>query len=300
MFTDSRLVPFFAVLCAVLWGSAYPAIKLGYEYFMIDAGAAYDKLLFAGYRFFLAGIILLAVQKFAGKSIMPERKKDFIKFFCLGLVHTFLQYVLLYLGMTNTTGVKSSIVGSSSVFMSIVIAHFLYSNDRLNWRKMVGCLSGVLAVLLLNLDSGFTLQALKFNWAGDGLILLSTLMGCLGCIGNKELSRENNVFTITGWQLILGSIMLLTVGMLNGGALIFYSFKCYLLLIYMALLSSVALLVWSALYKYNKVGKIAVYSFLTPVFGVILSAVWLGESLNDPKLLVALLITSWGIYFVNK
>lgn len=284
----------------MLWGSAYPAIKLGYEYFMIDTGAAYDKLLFAGYRFFLAGIILLTVQLFCGRSIMPEKKADFGKFFLLGLVHTFLQYVLLYLGMTNTTGVKSSIVGSSSVFMSIIIAHVLYQNDKLNWRKMTGCLSGMVAVLLLNLDSGLTFQTLNFNWAGDGLILFSTLMGCLGCIGNKELSRENNVFTITGWQLILGSLMLLAVGMLNGGVLIFHSFKCCLLLGYMALLSSVALLIWSALYKYNKVGKIAVYSFLTPVFGVILSAAWLGESLHDPKLLAALFITSWGIYFVNK
>ncbi|MNP60016.1 EamA-like transporter family protein [compost metagenome] len=54
------------------------------------------------------------------------------------------------------------------------------------------------------------------------------------------------------------------------------------------------------LLKYNKVGKVSVYNFLIPVFGALLSAVFLGESIMELKNLVALLFVSIGIYFVNR
>ena len=72
------------------------------------------------------------------------------------------------------------------------------------------------------------------------------------------------------------------------------------LLLYMALLSSVAFAVWSLLLKHNPVGMIAAFNFLIPVFGVALSAIFLGESLLRWSYLAALVLVCAGIWLVTR
>lgn len=98
----------------------------------------------------LAGIILMIIQKAMGKSIMPKALSDFKSLIILGIVHTLLQYVFLYIGMANTTGVKSSILGSVGIFVSIILAHFIYKNDKLSLNKIIGCIIGFLAIIVIN------------------------------------------------------------------------------------------------------------------------------------------------------
>jgi drug/metabolite transporter (DMT)-like permease len=72
------------------------------------------------------------------------------------------------------------------------------------------------------------------------------------------------------------------------------------LLIYMALLSSAAFSLWNLLLKHNKVGPVSVYNFLTPIFGSILSAIFLGENIFEYKNMIALILVCLGIWMVNK
>ena len=52
--------------------------------------------------------------------------------------------------------------------------------------------------------------------------------------------------------------------------------------------------------KYNRVGEVTVFNFLIPVFGAILSAIFLGESILELKYMVALVLVCTGIYLVTK
>lgn len=298
IFTNKKYIIILAILCTFLWGSAYPAIKLGYDVFGIHSDDSYLKLIFAGYRFLIAGIILITIQKLMGKSIMPKSIGDFKGFMLLGFIYTLMQYVFLYIGMANTTGVKSSILGSLSSFVSIFLVHFIYKDDKLSVKKVTGCIIGFLSIIVLNFEGG-TING-SFKLMGDGLLILSALMGSVGSIYNKNLVKANDVFVITGWQLIFGSLMLIIIGKSAGGNLSITSAESGILLLYMALLSSVALVIWSTLYKYNKVGNITMYNFLTPIFGAILSAVLLGESIFEIKSLIALALACIGIWIVNR
>ena len=298
IFTNKKYIIIFAILCTFLWGSAYPAIKLGYDVFGIHSDDSYLKLIFAGYRFLIAGIILITIQKLMGKSIMPKSIGDFKGFMLLGFIYTLMQYVFLYIGMANTTGVKSSILGSLSSFVSIFLVHFIYKDDKLSVKKVTGCIIGFLSIIVLNFEGG-TING-SFKLMGDGLLILSALMGSIGSIYNKNLVKTNDVFVITGWQLIFGSLMLIIIGKSAGGNLSIASTESGILLLYMALLSSVALVIWSTLYKYNKVGNITMYNFLTPIFGAILSAFLLGESIFEVKSLIALALACTGIWIVNR
>ena len=298
IFTNKKYIILLAILCTFLWGSAYPAIKLGYEVFGINSDDSYLKLIFAGYRFLIAGIILIIIQKLMGKSIMPKSLRDFKSFMLLGFMYTLMQYVFLYIGMTNTTGVKSSILGSLSSFINIFLVHFIYKDDKLSLKKITGCIIGFLSIVVLNFETGTINGAFKLM--GDGLLILSALMGSVGSIYNKNLVKDNDVFVTTGWQLIFGSLMLIIIGKSAGGNLVIVSAESGILLLYMALLSSVALVIWSTLYKYNKVGNITMYNFLTPIFGAILSAFLLGESIFEVKSLIALALACTGIWIVNR
>jgi len=298
IFTNKKYIILLAILCTFLWGSAYPAIKLGYDVFGIHSDDSYLKLIFAGYRFLIAGIILITIQKLMGKSIMPKSIGDFKGFMLLGFIYTLMQYVFLYIGMANTTGVKSSILGSLSSFISIFLVHFIYKDDKLSAKKITGCIIGFLSIIVLNFEVG-TING-SFKLMGDGLLIFSALMGSVGSIYNKNLVKTNDVFVITGWQLIFGSLMLIIIGKSAGGNLSIASAESGILLLYMALLSSVALVIWSTLYKYNKVGNITMYNFLTPIFGAILSAFLLGESIFEVKSLIALALACTGIWIVNR
>lgn len=298
IFTNKKYIILLAILCTFLWGSAYPAIKLGYEVFGIHSENSYLKLIFAGYRFLIAGIILIIMQKLMGKSIMPKSIGDFKGFMLLGFIYTLMQYVFLYIGMANTTGVKSSILGSLGSFISIFIAHFIFKDDKLSVKKIIGCIIGFSSIIALNFEGGNIYGSFKLM--GDGLLILSALMGSVGSIYNKNLVKNNDVFVITGWQLILGSLMLILIGKSSGGNLVVASAESGILLLYMALISSVALVIWSTLYKYNKVGNITMYNFLTPIFGAILSAFLLGESIFNFESLIALVLACTGIWIVNR
>ena len=72
-----------------------------------------------------------------------------------------------------------------------------------------------------------------------------------------------------------------------------------LLLIYMALLSTIAFTLWAEMIKYNPVGKVAIFGFSIPVFGVALSALFLKENIWTLQNLAALILVSVGILIVN-
>ncbi|MDP4104571.1 MAG: EamA/RhaT family transporter, partial [Bacillota bacterium] len=76
-FTDAKFVAAIATLCCLLWGSAYPAIKIGYILFKINTNDIASKFLFAGYRFVIAGVILLIVAQLYGKRIFSFSKRNF-------------------------------------------------------------------------------------------------------------------------------------------------------------------------------------------------------------------------------
>ncbi|EQB87271.1 hypothetical protein M918_09875 [Clostridium sp. BL8] len=93
VFRDKRVVAIIAALCCLLWGSAYPAVKSGYTLFSIAASDIPSKIVFAGYRFTLAGFIVLLAAQISGKRIFSLSSKDFSRVLILGITQTTLQYI---------------------------------------------------------------------------------------------------------------------------------------------------------------------------------------------------------------
>ena len=286
-FTNKKIIIIFAMICCFLWGSAYPAIKIGYEVFNIAENDLSSKIVFAGYRFVLAGIIVLVLAIILKKKVFKLNKKQIIQLIVLGITQTTLQYTFFYIGLSYTSGVNAAILNGTGTFFSIIIAHFLYKNDRISLNKILGCIIGFAGVVLVSLK-------------GDVLIVLSTLVTSAAVIYGKTLSQKQDTFIITGYQLLIGGIVLVILGVSFGGYLLNFNIESISLLIYMAVLSAVAFSLWTLLLKYNKVGKIAVFYFLIPVFGTILSSIFLDENIFNIKTFIALILVCIGIFLVNK
>lgn len=288
-----------AFLCCALWGSAFPCIKIGYELFQIESSQTATQILFAGYRFTLAGILSILIGSLLGRSFLIPKKETYSKILNLCIFQTVLQYVCFYIGLAHTSGVKASIIEGVNVFVAILIASLIFHQEKLTVRKMLGSVIGFSGVVLVNLI-GNELSG-KFSILGEGNILLSTVAYAFSSVLMKRYSKKENPVTLSGYQFVLGGTMMIGIGFLLGGRIEHMTTGGLAMLIYLAFLSAVAYALWGILLKYNPVSKVAVFGFMNPVFGVLLSAVLLKEygTLSYISIL-SLVLVCLGIYMVNK
>ncbi len=297
-FSDRRVVVLLASFCCLLWGSAYPAIKSGYELFSIATNDIPSKMVFAGYRFAFAGLILLLLAVLTRRDILINGRRSFFSISLLGLTQTSLQYVFFYIGLAYTTGVKGSIMNATGTFFSVLMAHFIYRYDRLSLNKVAGCLIGFAGVMVVNFSPD--LLDFQFTLLGEGFVVIAAFILAAAMIYGKKLSQEMDSVVLTGYQLSIGGVVLVFAGYVTGGTLTGFTLQSTALLAYMVVLSSAAFALWTVLLKYNRVGLVSVFNFLVPVFGAVLSAIFLGESILEWKNVVALGMVCWGIWLVTQ
>ncbi len=297
-FSDRRVVILLASFCCLLWGSAYPAIKSGYALFDIAANDIPSKMVFAGYRFVFAGLILLVLAILMRRDMLIRNGRSFISISLLGLTQTALQYVFFYIGLAYTSGVKGSIMNATGTFFSVLMAHFIYRYDRLSLSKVAGCLIGFAGVMVVNFSAD--LLDFQFTLLGEGFVVIAAFILSAAMIYGKRLSQEMDSVVLTGYQLSIGGLVLVFAGYATGGTLTGFTLQSTALLGYMVVLSSAAFALWTVLLKYNRVGLISVFNFLVPVFGAVLSAIFLGESILEWKNVVALGMVCWGIWLVTQ
>ena len=298
LYRDRRFVVGMAVLCCLLWGSAFPAVKAGYALLHVAKADTAAQMLFAGWRFLAAGAILLVLALANGKPVAAPRA-EVGRLVGLGLFQTTLQYVFFYVGLAHATGVKSSIMNATGAFFGVLLAHFLYRDDRLTPRKALGCLLGFAGVLAVNLGGQGGLD-LDFSLLGEGFVVAAAFVLAAASIWGKAISQRIDPMVMTGWQLAIGGAALLAIGAAAGGRLGGFDIRALALLAYMAGLSAAAFALWSLLMKHNPVGMLAVFNFLIPVFGVLLSALFLHEPVLAWKNAAALILVCGGIFLVTR
>lgn len=297
IFTKNHIIMILALISCALWGSAFPSIKIGYKLFSIGAGDTYEKIIFAGFRFLLSSMMIFLFCA-ATKRTLKVTKEDFYKLILLGLIQTAIQYTFFYIGLSNTSGTKGSILAATSTFFSVILAHFFYEEDKLTTKKIVGVILGFIGVALVNMG-GKTIEG-GFKFTGEGFVILSSLMGALGGIYTKKISKGMDTFLISGYQLFIGSLFLIVTGFIGGGSGISSTFKGYSLLLYLAFISAAAFSLWTILLKYNGVGKVSIYKFTIPLFGVFLSYIFLGERLLGTNVVLSIVLVTISIILINK
>lgn len=287
-----------ALICCALWGSAFPCIKLGYAWMQIDSADTAAQILYAGTRFTIAGILTVIFGSLLQQKALIPSAGAIPKVIGLSMLQTVLQYLFFYVGLAHASGVNSSIIEGMNVFVALLIAGLLFGLEKITARKMIGCSVGFAGVLIVALSGG---SVGSLAWNGEGFIFLSTVAYAFSSVVLKKLSKKENPVMLSGWQFVAGGLIMIACGLAFGGRLGNFSPKAIGMLLWLASVSAIAYSLWGILLKYNPVSKVAVFGFMNPVFGVILSA-WLLKESDKLNLsaLAALILVCAGIYICNS
>ena len=289
-----------ASLCCLLWGSVVPFLNVGYREFVIAAGDTPALILFAGCRFFLAGVLTVAFACVSRRRFVCPKKGNWRLAVKLSLMQTALQYLLFYVGVANTPSVKAAIIQGLIAFVNILIACYIFRSERMNALKWIGGLLGVAGIVLVNFDGTGLEGALTL--AGEGALLASMVTNGISAGLIKRYGRYEDATTLSGWQFILGGMVMILCGCALGGRLHPQSFTAIGVLLYLAMVSAVAYTLWAVLLNHNPVSSVTVYTFLQPIFGVALSLVMVNAGADAPLLryAAALALVSAGIMVVVR
>lgn len=298
IFKDSRYQSILAIFCALGWSLAYPLIKIGYQEFRIDSVDLGGKILFAGIRFFFAGVLVLVFCCFQKTGIEMKKKNDVLWLILLAVVNTTLHYMFAYIGLGYNPSARSTILDSMGGFFLIILSTIIFSDDKLSASKVAGCVLGIAGIMTINIQPGVDFFE-NITFRGDGMILLNACCAAFGGVITRVVSKKMNIMQATGQSMMIGGALLLVIGFVAGTKSQWsFGMKGMLVLVALIMISAVCFAVYNELLAYHPISKIAIYNALIPVLGVIFAALLLKEELKW-QYFIAVVMVACGIYLVN-
>ena len=287
----------FALSAAMAWGWAYPLIKLGFAEFQITQLMTGSKMLFAGIRFILAGLIVLAIAAASRRRFAVAAGSSWLYVLLFALLNTGLHYYFFYVGLSYSDGARAAILNSLGTFMLVLLACLFFKSDKLTANKVIGCVLGFAGIMALNI--GGAQGGGGFPFMGDGMIILNALCSALAGLMTRGLGKRVDVFVGTGYSLALGGVMLVVPGLLLGGTLPAVTLAGVGILLLLVSISALGFTLYNKLLTCNPVGKVAIFNSLIPVVGAVTSCMCLGEPFYWKYVVAAGLATA-GIYLINR
>lgn len=298
IFKDNRYKSILAMLCALGWSLAYPLIKIGYRELQIDSGDVGGKILFAGIRFFFAGILVWVFCCFSKRSSGGRDKNYLLWLLLLAVINTTLHYMFAYIGLGYNPSARSTILDSMGSFLLIILSTIVFSDDRVSVAKVIGCVLGIAGIMVINIQPGSGFFD-DITFKGDGMILLNACCAAIGGVITRVVSKKMDMLQATGQSMAAGGTLLLIVGFLIGTDNIWhFSIKGIVVLAALILISAVCFAIYNELLAYHPISEIAIYNALIPVLGVIFAAFLLDEELKW-QYFIAVVMVACGIYCVN-
>ena len=278
-----------ALFCCALWGISTPIVKMGYNF--VDASHVPSLLLWVGLQFIVSGFLtVVAYSIFSKKFLFPE-KENIKGVAIVSVLQTVLQYALLYIGLLHTTSVKGAILKSTDVFFVALIASLLFKLEKLTAKKLISCIIGFIGIIIMNLDG----LSLNISPIGDGLVVLAILSYSFSVVMIRLFAQKEDPIVLCGYQMALGGVIMLLIGVMFNGKIDIVGLLP--IFICLSVIYALSYTLWTVLLKYNPASSIMIYSFMTPIFGVVFSSFLLNEDGGVPilNLVIALIFVCVGI-----
>ncbi|MCT4614757.1 MAG: DMT family transporter [Marinifilaceae bacterium] len=284
---------FLAILACLLWATPFTAIKIGLKYT--------SPLYFAGLRFFISGLILLP---FAGgyKSIISSVKNHRSYILSVAIFQTTLLYGLFYTGVDLVPGALGAmLIGAQPLFASIM-AHLMLKNDKMNLKKTIAVLVGVVGVCIISLGR----KDFDFKSTIPLGVLILVLNNIVGSTGNIIVSKYANrmpAIQLASFSMLAGGLFLIFGSQFieNPILKVDYPSEFYISLIWLAIVSATSISVWFALLGRPgvKVSNLNTWKFIIPLFGACLSWLILPNESPDTISILGMIVISISLLMVN-
>ena len=279
---------FLLTILALIWASAFFNIKI--------ATYSFGPVTIAFLRVFFGAIPVLLLCYY--KKIKIEAfSKDWYWFAMIGFINLVAPFFLIAYGIKSVQSNLAAILMSTTPLSSTILGHFYTKNEKFNFIKTIGILIGFSGIVYLFSDN---LLIDKNNFSSAILILLGSTCYVIGGVLTLKISNKKNE-NVTGSILVWATIILIPlVGFIEQPWKIEPRIDSTISVIYLGLVSTG--LAWLLRFKIlvnNGLIFQSQVSYLIPIFGIILSYIFLKELITF-KVIISLIAVIIGIYFVKK
>ncbi|MBI4574559.1 MAG: DMT family transporter [candidate division NC10 bacterium] len=281
-------ISYIVSLCA-LWGGNMVAMKVGLQ--------GVPPLSAAGFRFLLASVSVLLfalvrrVRLTVDRGLWPH-------FLALGALFV-AQHSVFFLGLNLTSASRSAVFLFTQPVFTVLLAHFLVPGERLTPARAGGILISLVGLLLVfgeRLAGGS-----RTTLFGDTLVTASAVAWALQSVYMKRLVARVNPFVLTLSQMVVALPWFFLGNLLFEPRLVNrLDSRIVLAFLYQGcIIAGLTFVAWTALMRRHQIGQLSAFIFLTPIFGVFLSWLLLGEAITLP-LFAGLVLVTAGIAVVNR
>ncbi|WBW50742.1 DMT family transporter [Peptoniphilus equinus] len=265
-----------ALFCMILWASAVPMIKTQYALFHIPPNDIGSRFLLAGLRFFISGIMVLIYFKWIRHQTVTVDNGQWGFLLKIALIQITAQYMLYYLGLAYTQGVKAAVIQSFNALLIVIMSVVMISAEHFTTKKVAAIALGTVGLIIANaggLQGGFTLR-------GEGAILSSTILNAYSLILVKRDGVHIPSPIISIVQFLVGSLPLIVLGLLLKDTHWQHSTIGIISIFYGGFVSATAFTLWYNILKIHSSSEFGFYKIFVPIFGSMLSMLVLGEVLS--------------------
>ena len=276
------------ILLALIWASAFFNIKI--------ATYSFGPITIAFLRVFFGAIPVLLLCYY--KKIKIEAfSKDWYWFAMIGFINLVAPFFLIAYGVQSVQSNLAAILMSTTPLSSTVLGHFYTKNEKFNFIKTIGILIGFSGILYLFSDN---ILINEYNFFSTILILLGSTCYVIGGVLTLKISKKKNE-NVTGSILVWAVLILIPIAsIVEQPWNVSPRLDSTISVIYLGLVSTgIAWLLRFRILVNNGLIFQSQVSYLIPIFGTILSYIFLKELITF-KVLISLIAVSVGIYFVRK
>lgn len=278
------------ILVMFLWALCFPLIAIGLS--------ASPPLYFAALRALVAGIGLL-VPAFILRRPLPRARRVWLGLLGVGLSSTSLGFGGMFLAGGLVSPGLASVIANAQPLIAAGIAYFVLS-ERLGRQRGAGLLLGFAGIVLTALPS-MGAQGVDGSTAGVGYILLGALGVAVGNVLIKRLAGQVDPLMATGWQFVLGGVPLLLLAQaVEVPAQIVWNLPFIVNLLLLSLVgTALAFGLWFSLLHRGDLNRLNTFTFLTPVFALLIGALFFSERLEWMEV-TGILLTLGGVFWVSR
>jgi len=277
-----------AVLVMFLWAVCFPLVSVGLE--------ASPPMAFATLRAALSGAVLLMAAQWLGRPAI-EGKELWGSVVLVGLTATSLGFFGMFYGGGRVSPGLATVIANVQPLIAAGLA-WGFLDEHLRPIQRWGLAAGFAGIVLIGAPS---LTGSDSHLLGPVYILLGAIGVAISNVVLKRLAGRADILRAMGWQLVLGSVPLALLALVTEdfGA-VAWTLPFVLNLVTLSVIgTSAAFALWFSLLRRASLSQLNVFTFLTPIFGLMIGAAFFAERVHA-VVMVGIGLSLLGIYWVSQ
>ncbi|KZE35694.1 DMT family transporter [Chelatococcus daeguensis] len=274
----------------MLWASCFPLITIG-----LDLA---PHIVFAALRAAVAGLCLIVVGALCGRPV-PKGGCFWILIVVVGLGATSMGFLGMFHAAEFVSPGLATVIANVQPIIAAVLAT-VFLGERLNAVGKVGLAAGLAGIAVIAWP-GIASAHVQAYSLGIAYVVLAATGVSVGNVAIKRLTGQVDPIMAMGFQLLIGAVPLALLSMLTEDiSMLTWSTEFALVLVALAVLgSSLAFWLWFEALERVELNRANAFTFLVPIFGLLIGAAFFGERLEVVQIVGVILVLT-GILLVQR